>query len=211
MNAHRSYCSKTMLTGEFGFHTSTPPPPGDWTQVPHDGKQTGSKRVDHWTSGTVYEWSEVGGSPQGSPPSSRLCLLSSRKEDLPRAVNPGQRAVWDQVGFSHCRYDGLVTVWNEARLRWGHNDQSRQGHQCSKTMITGESQFHISTPWGLNPGPSWQEAKGWTTGPVELCMNAVRLQAFTLQRFWHSNKTPRHAKEHSSTQNALLLFSCIFT
>jgi hypothetical protein len=28
----------------------------------------GSKRVDHWTSGTVYECSEIAGSPQGFPP-----------------------------------------------------------------------------------------------------------------------------------------------
>jgi hypothetical protein len=28
----------------------------------------GSKRVDHWTSGTVYEYSEIAGSPQGSLP-----------------------------------------------------------------------------------------------------------------------------------------------
>ncbi len=25
---------------------------------------TGSKQVDHWTSGTVYEYSEIAGSPQ---------------------------------------------------------------------------------------------------------------------------------------------------
>jgi hypothetical protein len=25
---------------------------------------TGSKRMDHWTSGTVYEYSEIAGSPQ---------------------------------------------------------------------------------------------------------------------------------------------------
>jgi hypothetical protein len=30
----------------------------------------------------------------------------------------------------------------------------------SKTMLTGESRFNGSTRWGLNPGPSWQEAKG---------------------------------------------------
>jgi hypothetical protein len=29
---------------------------------------TGSKRVDHWTSGTVCECIEIAGSPQGSPP-----------------------------------------------------------------------------------------------------------------------------------------------
>jgi hypothetical protein len=29
---------------------------------------TGSKRVDHWTCGTVCECSEIAGSLQGSPP-----------------------------------------------------------------------------------------------------------------------------------------------
>jgi hypothetical protein len=29
---------------------------------------TGSKRVDHWTSGAVYECSEIAGSPQPPPP-----------------------------------------------------------------------------------------------------------------------------------------------
>ncbi len=38
---------------------------------------------------------------------------------------------------------------DEARLRWGHNDQSRWGHQCSETTLTGESQFHRSTPQGI--------------------------------------------------------------
>jgi hypothetical protein len=28
----------------------------------------GSKQVDHWASGTVYECSEIAGSPQGAPP-----------------------------------------------------------------------------------------------------------------------------------------------
>ncbi len=47
----------------------------------------------------------------------------------------------------------------------------------SKTTLTGESWFHIIPPWGLNSGPSWWEAKGWPTGPMILCVNAVRLQA----------------------------------
>ncbi len=46
---------------------------------------------------------------------------------------------------------------------------------CSETTLTGESRFHISTPLGIEP--SWREANGWTTGPVGLCMNAVRFQA----------------------------------
>ncbi len=32
-------------------------------------------------------------------------------------------------------------------------------------------------PWVLNLGPSKWEANRWTTGPVELYMNVVRLQA----------------------------------
>jgi hypothetical protein len=60
--------------------------------------------------------------------------------------------VSDQVGLSHCQYDSLVTVWDEARLRQGHNDQSSWGHQCSETMLTGESRFHTSTPLGIEPG-----------------------------------------------------------
>jgi hypothetical protein len=81
-----------------------------------------------------------------APPSSRLCRLWSRKGDLQRVWNWDRKAVRDQVGLSHCRHEGLVTVQDEARLRRGHNDQSRRGHQCTETMLTGESQFHISTP-----------------------------------------------------------------
>ncbi len=38
-------CSETTLTWESWFHASTPM--GIWTQVPHDGKQTGSP-LDQW-------------------------------------------------------------------------------------------------------------------------------------------------------------------
>ncbi len=88
----------------------------------------------------------------GLPSSSRLCRLWSRKEDLQWAWNQDRRAVWDQVGLSHCRHEGLVTVRNEACLRRGHYDQSCRGHQCSKTTLTGESRFHFSTPLGIEPG-----------------------------------------------------------
>jgi hypothetical protein len=112
----------------------------------------------------------------GLPPATTMLVV--KPKGGPAARNWDRRAVWDQVGLSHCRYDGVVTVRDEARIRRGHNDPSCQGHQCSKTMQTGESRSHKGTPpRGLNPGPSWREANGWTTGPLELCMNAVRLQA----------------------------------
>jgi hypothetical protein len=86
----------------------------------------GSKRVDHWTSGTVCECSDIAGSPQGSPPAA------------------------DYV----------------------NNDQSRLGHQCSETTLTGESQFHKSTPLGIGPGSLMTGSKRvdhWTSGTVCEC------------------------------------------
>ncbi len=41
-------CSKTTLTGESRFHISTP------LGIEPGSLMTGSQRVDHWTSGTVY-------------------------------------------------------------------------------------------------------------------------------------------------------------
>jgi hypothetical protein len=84
-----------------------------------------------------------------APPSSWLRQLWSRKGDLQWAWNRDRKAVWDQVGLSYCRHEGLVTVRDEASFRRGHNDQSRQRHQCSETTLTGESWFHISTPSGI--------------------------------------------------------------
>jgi hypothetical protein len=54
------FCSETTLTGEFQFHLSTP-----WGSNPGPSWQEANR---HWTSGTVYECSEIAGSPQGSPP-----------------------------------------------------------------------------------------------------------------------------------------------
>ncbi len=51
-----------MLTGESRFHISTP------LGIEPGSLMTGSKHVDHWTSGTVYECGEIAGSEQGSPP-----------------------------------------------------------------------------------------------------------------------------------------------
>jgi hypothetical protein len=103
----------------------------------------------------------------GLPPSSRLRRLWSQKGDLQRAWNRDRKAVWDQVGLSHCRYESLVTVRDETRLRRGHNDdQSHRGHQCSKTSLTVESWFHISPPRGFEPRSLVTGSKGlvhWTS------------------------------------------------
>jgi hypothetical protein len=55
-------CSETTLSGESLFHINTP------LGIEHGSLMMGSKRVDHWTSGTKFECSEIAGSPQGSPP-----------------------------------------------------------------------------------------------------------------------------------------------
>jgi hypothetical protein len=50
-----------MLTGESQFHISNP------LGIEPGSPMTGSKGLTHWTSETVYECSEIAGSPQGSP------------------------------------------------------------------------------------------------------------------------------------------------
>jgi hypothetical protein len=47
-----------MLAGESRFHISTP------LEIEPGSLMMGRKRVDHWTSGTLYECSEIAGSPQ---------------------------------------------------------------------------------------------------------------------------------------------------
>ncbi len=108
-------------------------------------KQTGSP-LDQWDMVRMKWDCRLS---TGLPPNSRLCRLWSRKGDLQRAWNRDRKVVWDQVGLSHYQHEGLVTVRDEAHLRPGHNDQSRRGPRCSKTLLTGESRFHISTPQGI--------------------------------------------------------------
>jgi hypothetical protein len=55
-----------MLTGESWFHIITP------LGIEPGSLMTGSKGLTHWTSETVYECSEIAGSPQGSPPAAEL-------------------------------------------------------------------------------------------------------------------------------------------
>ncbi len=134
-------CSETMLTGKSWFDIGTPL--GIWTWVPCDGKQTGSP-LDQWDM-VRKKWDYR--LSTGLPHSSRFRRLWSWKEVLHWAWNQDRKAAWDQVGLSHCWHEGLVTVWDKARRRRGGNDdQSRRGHQCSETSLTGESRFQISTP-----------------------------------------------------------------
>ncbi len=115
-------------------------------------------------------------SPHGIEPRTLMmgskCRFWSRKEDLQRGWNWDRRAVWDQAALSHCQHDGLVTVRDEACLRRGHNDQSRRGHQCSKTTLTGESRFYKSTPLWIEPGSLMTGSKRvdhLTSGTVYEC------------------------------------------
>ncbi len=120
-----SQFSETTLNGESRFHISTPR--GDLNWVPYDGKQTGSP-LDQWDMVRMKWDCRLS---TGLPSSSQLRRLWSRKGDLQWAWNRDRKAVWDQVGLSHYWHEGLVMVRDEARLRRGHDDQSRRGHQTT--------------------------------------------------------------------------------
>jgi hypothetical protein len=132
---------------------------------------TGSKQVDHWTSGTVCEWSKIAGSPQGSPPAADYVGCEARR----RTWSDGETVteeLWDQMGLSHCQHNGLMTVQAKACLRQGHNDQLRRCHQCNETTLTRESRFHISIPPGIEPKSlitGSTRVDHWTSGTVCEC------------------------------------------
>jgi hypothetical protein len=76
-------------------------------------------------------------------------------------------------------------VWDEAHLRRGHrNDQSRQGHQCSETTLTGESRFHISPPRGFESVSLVTGSKQVVQVVVRHGENEVRLQALHTVSFY---------------------------
>jgi hypothetical protein len=64
------WCSETTLTEESRFHISIP------LGIELGSHKTGSKRVDHWTSGTVYK---IAGSPQGFPPAADYVGCEARR------------------------------------------------------------------------------------------------------------------------------------
>ncbi len=165
-----------------------------------------SHKYPPWGLNPAPSWWEVKGWPTGPlrlyVNTVRLQALHRAPPQLPTmsvvkleggpaaSMKPGQKssvrssgiitllARWpsDGSGRSPCWHDGLVTVWDEARLRWGHNDQSRLGHQCSETTLTGESRFHKKTPLVIEPGSLMMGSKGlthWTRESVCECSEIV--------------------------------------
>ncbi len=145
-------CSETTLTGESRFQISTPLGIEPRSLISGANWQT-TGPVELCMNAVRLK------ALHRAPPQQPTMLVVKQ-----RAWNRDRKAVWDQVGLSHCWHDGLLTVRNETPLRWDHSDQSCQGHQCCETMLTGESRFHISTPRGLNPGP--HDGKQ-TCGPLD--------------------------------------------
>ncbi len=97
----------------------------------------------------------------GLPPSS---WLHGCEEGRPAAsVKPGQESCVRSSGTD------ILSVRGPSDSYWGRSpvdDQSRRGHQCSVTTLTGESRFHISPPGDLNLWPLWREANRlvyWTS------------------------------------------------
>ncbi len=61
-------CNETTLTGESRFHRST------LLGIEQGSLMTGSKGLTHWTSETVYECSEIAGSPSEGRPAANMKL-----------------------------------------------------------------------------------------------------------------------------------------
>jgi hypothetical protein len=143
--------------------------------------------------------------PLGIEPGS---LMTGSKAFTHWTSEEGRPAARLKLGQKSCvRSCGIITLsaqWPSDSLgrsppQRGHNDLSYWGHQCSETKLTGDPQFHISTTLGIAPaGPSWREAKGWPTGLVWLCVNAVRLQVLhTLPISYTQNLCPLSANLNS--------------
>jgi hypothetical protein len=78
------------------------------------------------------------------------------QQPTPSVVKPeGRPAASVKPGQESCvRSSGIITLLalGPSDSCWGQSpvdDQSRRGHQCSETSLTGESRFHISTPLGI--------------------------------------------------------------
>jgi hypothetical protein len=90
------------------------------------------------------------------------------------SVKPGQKSCVRSSGISHCRHEGLVTVWDEARLGQSCNDdQSHWGLQCNETTLTGQSRFTYVPPRRFEPRSLERHGE-----------NEARLQALHMPKLW---------------------------
>ncbi len=132
-------CSETTLTGESRFHLSTPP--GDLNLWPLWRE---ANRVVHWTSETWWESCEIAGSPQGSPPAADSVGCEARRETCSECET-GTGKLCEIKRDCHI----VGTRASDSLGRSPVDDQSRRGHQCSETTLTGESRFHLVPPQGI--------------------------------------------------------------
>jgi hypothetical protein len=157
LSVKASLCSETSLTGESRFQLSIPPEDLNLRPLWRE-----ANRLVHWTSETWWDSCEIAGSPQGSPPAADSVVVKT--EGRPAvSVKPGQESCVRSSGTVTLLARGPSDSWGRSPV----DDQSRQGHQCSKTSLTGESRFHISIPpEDLNLWPLWREANRlvhWTS------------------------------------------------
>ncbi len=108
--------------------------------------QTGSKRLTHWTSETVY-WSEIAGPPPTSNLTGALtghCVVRRRRNCKERN-GTGGRHVRSQLAFH------IIDVKLSEASRCLHGAQGKARdqlcgvHQCSDTVLTGDTWFHYES------------------------------------------------------------------
>jgi hypothetical protein len=81
-------------------------------------------------------------------PPQQPTLSVVKPEGRPAAsVKPGQEGCVRSSGTVTLSARGPSDSWGLSPV----DDQSRRGHHCSETTLTGESRFHISAPRGFEP------------------------------------------------------------
>ncbi len=125
---------------------------------------TGSKRVDHWTSGTVYECSEIAGSPHLNEKYWEFCyrpglLFISKNHYYERSYN---------------QFQGLHNIWIGCACANWHNLEKPSRHRTS-------SRYHghtIRILYGTALYHTAARRYWWFTG------NPALLHYCTNQQYW---------------------------
>ncbi len=147
----------------------------------------GSKWVVHWTSETWWEWSEIAGSPQSSPqqptlsvvklewgpaasmkPGQKSCVIRSIKSAYTLSARSLEKHTLKGYEAAGLRIVGAEPSEAPTEGQRSQGSESCQGHQCSKTTLTGEIPFShtVSTPLGFEPRSLMTESKRvvhWTS------------------------------------------------